>query len=70
MLVLARKVGQRVMIGDQIAVTVVKAGPGGIRLGIEAPPELAIVREELAEEIGEQEAQKFEQQMTINATPK
>ncbi len=51
MLVLARRVGERILIGDQIAVTVVKAGPGGVRLGIEAPAELAVVREELAEQI-------------------
>lgn len=59
MLVLARKVGERILIGDQIAITVVKAGPGGIRLGIEAPPELAIVRQELAEEMADKEAQQL-----------
>lgn len=48
MLVLSRKIGQRVLIGDNIAVTVVKLNHGGVRLGIEAPPELAVVREELA----------------------
>ncbi|MEM6799002.1 MAG: carbon storage regulator [Planctomycetota bacterium] len=58
MLVLARRVGERILIGDQIAVTVVKSGPGGVRLGIEAPSELAVVREELAEEIAAEEAAK------------
>ncbi|RMG36329.1 MAG: carbon storage regulator [Planctomycetota bacterium] len=47
MLVLSRKVGERVLIGDQIAVTVVRIGPNAVRLGIEAPKELNIVREEL-----------------------
>ena len=51
MLVLSRKVGERILIGDKILVTVVKIGHGGVRIGIEAPPELAVVREELAEEL-------------------
>jgi carbon storage regulator len=50
-LVLSRKVGERIRIGDKINVTVVKIGHGGVRIGIEAPPELAVVREELAEEL-------------------
>ena len=48
MLVLSRKVGERILIGDKIAVTVVKLGHGGVRIGVEAPEEMAIVREELA----------------------
>ena len=48
MLVLSRKVGERVLIGEHIAVTVVKLTNGGVRLGIEAPVELPVVREELA----------------------
>jgi carbon storage regulator len=50
-LVLSRKIGERILIGDKIAVTVVKIGHGGVRIGIEAPPELAVVREELAAEL-------------------
>jgi carbon storage regulator len=50
-LVLSRKVGERILIGDKIAVTVVKIGHGGVRIGVEAPPELAVVREELAKEL-------------------
>jgi carbon storage regulator len=47
MLVLSRKVGERVLIGDKISVTVVRAAPGVVRIGIEAPPDLPVVREEL-----------------------
>jgi carbon storage regulator len=47
MLVLSRKVGERILIGENIAVTVVRVGPGIVRLGVEAPHELPIVREEL-----------------------
>lgn len=51
MLVLSRKVGERILIGDKISVTIVKIGHGGVRIGVEAPPELAVVREELAREL-------------------
>jgi len=47
MLVLSRKVGERILIGDQIAVTVVRVAQGIVRLGVEAPHDLTIVREEL-----------------------
>jgi carbon storage regulator len=50
-LVLSRKVGERILIGDKIAVTVVKIGHGGVRIGVDAPTELAVVREELATEL-------------------
>ena len=47
MLVLSRKVGERILIGDNIAVTVVRVAQGVVRLGVEAPQETPIVREEL-----------------------
>lgn len=47
MLVLSRKVGERIWIGDDIAVTVVRITGGGVRLGIEAPSEMPVIREEL-----------------------
>lgn len=54
MLVLSRKVGERILIGDQIAVTVVRVGPGIVRLGVEAPQNLAIVREEIKDRRSEE----------------
>ena len=50
-LVLSRKVGERILIGGDIAITVVKVAQGGVRIGIDAPSELAVVREELAEQL-------------------
>lgn len=47
MLVLSRKVGERILIGENITVTVVRVAPGLVRLGVEAPDNLNIVREEL-----------------------
>jgi carbon storage regulator len=47
MLVLSRKDIERIFIGDTIVVTVVKIQGGVVRLGIEAPAEILITREEL-----------------------
>jgi len=47
MLVLSRKVGEKILIGENISVTIVRITGGGVRVGIEAPAELAVVREEL-----------------------
>ncbi len=55
MLVVTRKIGERIFIGDKVVVTVVKIGNGGVRIGVEAPPEMAIVREELAEQLRQAE---------------
>ncbi len=48
MLVLSRKLGEKILIGDSIVLTVVKIDRNQIRLGIEAPPDVAIYREEIA----------------------
>jgi len=47
MLVLSRKKEERIMIGDDIVLTVLRTGKGRIVLGIEAPREVKIMREEL-----------------------
>ena len=47
MLVLSRKLGERILIGENVTVTIVRVGPNNVRLGIEAPRSLNIVREEL-----------------------
>ena len=47
MLVLSRKVGESILISESIRVTVVQSANGRIRLGIDAPPEVRVLREEL-----------------------
>lgn len=47
MLVLSRKPMEQIQIGENIWITVVRIGPGTVRLGIDAPPELNIRRGEL-----------------------
>lgn len=48
MLVLSRKLGERIVIGDNIVITVVKIDRNQIRIGIEAPSEVPVYREEIA----------------------
>lgn len=49
MLVLSRKKSQQVMIDDQIRVTVLRINGNSVRIGIEGPDEVRIVRAELQE---------------------
>ena len=47
MLVLSRKLGEKIVIGDNIVVTVVKIDRNQIRIGIEAPQDIPVYREEI-----------------------
>ncbi len=47
MLVLSRRVGERIQIGDNIVVTVTTVDGNRVRLGIEAPKHVHIMRKEL-----------------------
>jgi carbon storage regulator len=47
MLVLTRKVGERIRIGDKVTLVVVKITGNVVRLGVEAPPDYSIARQEL-----------------------
>ncbi len=53
MLVLSRKLGEKILIGDSIVLTVVKIDRNQIRLGIEAPSDVAIYREEICPTVSE-----------------
>lgn len=63
MLVLSRKTGEKIRIGDNVEVTVVRIGPNAVRLGIEAPRDMNILREELRLEtemqLDSQESERF-----------
>lgn len=53
MLVLSRKRSERIVIGSKIQITVVKLEGNQVRLGIEAPDEVAIFRAELLNNFSE-----------------
>ena len=56
MLILTRKEGESLRLGDDITVTVVSVKGGNVRVGITAPRELAVHREEIYQKISEDEA--------------
>lgn len=56
MLVLTRKQNEKVRIGDSITVTVLRMKGKGVRLGIEAPQDVNVIRGELCFELSEEEA--------------
>ncbi len=62
MLVLSRKAGERIWIGDDISVTVVRITGGGVRIGIEAPHEMPVIREELKRKMDLEESNEFDDQ--------
>lgn len=49
MLVLSRRVGERLMIGDDIVVTVIEVRSDGVRIGIDAPRHVRVHRAEVLE---------------------
>jgi carbon storage regulator len=54
MLVLSRKLGEKIYISENICITVVDIDRGKIRLGIEAPREVPIFRQELLQNADKQ----------------
>ena len=51
MLILTRKIGESIVIGDDIVVKVVETGKNSIRIGIDAPREITVLRQEVFESI-------------------
>lgn len=61
MLVLNRKNGEEIKIGKDIKIKIVWASEGGVKIGIEAPPHIPILREELYANIKENVIEATEQ---------
>ena len=51
MLVLTRRPNESIIIADNIKITVVSVGPGRVKLGIEAPPNVRVDRQEIHDKI-------------------
>lgn len=58
MLILTRRVGETLMIGDEITVTVLAVKGNQIRLGVEAPREVGVHREEVYRRIQEEKKER------------
>ncbi|MGH8581256.1 MAG: carbon storage regulator CsrA [Gammaproteobacteria bacterium] len=56
MLILTRRVGESLMIGDNVNVTVLGVKGNQVRLGINAPKEVAVHREEIYQRIRQEQA--------------
>ena len=71
MLVLTRKLGENIRIGDSVKITVLEVRSGQVKLGIEAPPEVKVHREEIYARIQEENrrAQRINQSDTTRETP-
>lgn len=57
MLVLTRKVGERILVGDDIVITVLDSRGDGVRVGIDAPRGVKIQREEVVRAVIEANAE-------------
>jgi carbon storage regulator len=64
MLILTRRVGETVMIGDDVTITVLGVKGNQVRVGINAPKQVAVHREEIYERIKREQQSDTETQPT------
>jgi carbon storage regulator len=56
MLILGRSIGQTIMIGDDVAITILAVQGNQVRIGVNAPKEVAVHREEIYERVQQEKA--------------
>lgn len=67
MLVLNRKPGESIILGDNIEVRILEIQDGKIKLGIEAPREVSILRKEVYDDIKAENQRSIEAQVDVLA---
>jgi carbon storage regulator len=60
MLILTRRVGETLMIGNDVTVTVVAVNGNQVRIGVNAPKDVQVHREEIYERVQKEKAQQLE----------
>lgn len=58
MLILGRREGERIRIGDDVTITILSLHRGKVRIGIDAPEEVDVVRTELLDDDGRPKGRK------------
>jgi len=67
MLILTRRVGETLMIGDEVTVTVLGVKGNQVRIGINAPKDVSVHREEIYEEIRQENRASVATQVDLTA---
>ncbi|MCS5565661.1 MAG: carbon storage regulator CsrA [Methylococcales bacterium] len=62
MLILTRRIGETLMIGEEVSVTVLGVKGNQVRIGVNAPKEIGVHREEIYEKIKAEKATEGEKQ--------
>lgn len=65
MLVITRKKGESLMIGDNIEITISKIDDGSVKIGVNAPKEITILRKELYEQVKDENKQAIKVDMSL-----
>ncbi|KGN03430.1 carbon storage regulator [Clostridium novyi A str. 4570] len=65
MLVVKRKKGESILIGDDIEITIVNLESGAVKVAIDAPKEITILRKELYKEVEEENKKATEIDMSL-----
>ena len=65
MLILNRKVGESIILGDNVEVKILEIQDGRVKIGVEAPKDISILRKEVYDEVIEENRKSLEADIDI-----
>ncbi len=68
MLILSRRLGESIKIGDEVTITILQSKGGQVKIGINAPREVAVHREEVYQRLSQNLPQACASETTANTT--